>query len=579
MSIDDAVPTDEAVGTDAREVPDALDAAAAAPAGRRDRIRRTARWAATIGAALLLLFALVVPNQLARISPWSFLRIPVEGLIVGALVLTLPPRLRRPVAIIFGVFLGLLTVVKFVDMGFYETLDRPFDPVLDWILLGDAVDFVRRSYGGAGAVVAVVLAGVLVVGLVVLMALSALRLTRLAVGHRTAAIRTVAGIGVAWLVCTGLGAQILPGVPVASGSAAVLAYDRLHQVRQGLHDRELFANEAKVDAFRGTPGNQLLTALRGKDVMVTFVESYGRVALEDPQYAPQMGALLAAGDRSLNTAGYHARSGWLTSPTFGGGSWLAHSTLLSGLWIDNQQRYRDLLASDRLTLNRAFRTASWRTVGVEPAVFGVWPEGAFYGYNQLYTVRNLGYRGPLFNFASIPDQFTLSSFQRNERTLPHDPLMAEIVLLSSHAPWAPLPHLLDWNTLGNGKVYTGMPEAGESPDVVSRSRDRVRAAYLHSIEYSVSTLISYVRTYGTDNLVLVFLGDHQPAPVVSGEGASRDVPITIVAHDPAVLDRIAGWGWQDGLNPGAQAPVWRMDAFRDRFLTAFGSTPATPPAR
>src|SRR2546423_2313460 len=146
MSTDDAVPTDEAVGTDAPDAP-APGAPAAAPAGRRDRIRR----AATIGAALLLLFALVVPNQLARISPWSFLRIPVEGLIVGALVLTLPPRLRRPVAIVFGVFLGLLTVVKFVDMGFYETLDRPFDPVLDWILLGDAVDFVRRSYGGARA--------------------------------------------------------------------------------------------------------------------------------------------------------------------------------------------------------------------------------------------------------------------------------------------------------------------------------------------------------------------------------------------------------------------------------------------
>ncbi len=33
-----------------------------------------------------------------------------------------------------------------------------------------------------------------------------------------------------------------------------------------------------------------------------------------------------------------------------------------------------------------FRMASWRTVGVEPAVFGAWPESAFYGYNQLYTV-------------------------------------------------------------------------------------------------------------------------------------------------------------------------------------------------
>jgi hypothetical protein len=82
-----------------------------------------------------------------------------------------------------------------------------------------------------------------------------------------------------------------------------------------------------------------------------------------------------------------------------------------------------------------------------------------------------------------------------------------------------------------------------------------------------------VETYGNDNLVLVFLGDHQAAPVVTGENASHDVPITIVARDPAVLDRITGWGWDNGLKPSPQAPVWRMDAFRDRFLTAFGPQP------
>ncbi|EEP70131.1 CDP-alcohol phosphatidyltransferase [Micromonospora sp. ATCC 39149] len=77
--------------------------------------------------------------------------------------------------------------------------------------------------------------------------------------------------------------------------------------------------------------------------------------------------------------------------------------------------------------------------------------------------------------------------------------------------------------------------------------------------------------------MLVFLGDHQPSPVVTGENASRDVPITIVARDPRVLDRIDGWQWQDGLRPSPDAPVWRMDAFRDRFLTAFGSRPASAP--
>ena len=84
----------------------------------------------------------------------------------------------------------------------------------------------------------------------------------------------------------------------------------------------------------------------------------------------------------------------------GGGSWLAHATLLSGLWIDNQQRYRTLVSSDRLTLTSAFQRAGWRTVGVEPAITGAWPEGEFYGYDRVYDSRNLGYRGPRFSYAT-----------------------------------------------------------------------------------------------------------------------------------------------------------------------------------
>ena len=76
-------------------------------------------------------------------------------------------------------------------------------------------------------------------------------------------------------------------------------------------------------------------------------------------------------------------------------------------------------------------------------------------------------------------------------------------------------------------------------------------AYATSIAYSVDTLVSYVQQYGDDNLVMVFLGDHQPASVVVGQNASNDVPITIVAKDRTVLDRIASWGWTDGLIPAA----------------------------
>jgi hypothetical protein len=86
----------------------------------------------------------------------------------------------------------------------------------------------------------------------------------------------------------------------------------------------------------------------------------------------------------------------------------------------------------------------------------------------------------------------------------------------------------------------------------------------------MSSLVSFVQNAHDDNLVLVVLGDHQPSTIVSGNGASHDVPISIVTHDPTVLDRISPWKWQPGLLPDPQAPVWSMDSFRDRFLHAYG---------
>ena len=71
----------------------------------------------------------------------------------------------------------------------------------------------------------------------------------------------------------------------------------------------------------------------------------------------------------------------------------------------------------------------------------------------------------------------------------------------------------------------------------------------------------------------MLLGDHQPASIVTGPTPRTTSRSSIIAADPAVLDQIAAWGWEDGMLPGPDAPVWRMDAFRDRFLTAFGPSP------
>jgi hypothetical protein len=522
-------------------------------------------------AALLVLFALVGPNQISHLTPTAFLRIPVEALVAVALLLVLPAPARRVAVVVLGVLLGLLTIVKFVDMGFYSVQNRPFDPALDWILFADALEYLKGSIGKIGATGAAIAAVLLAGSALVLMALAVRRLTRLAVGHRTATFRAVGVLAVAWI-----GLALL-GVQVASSGASTLVYDRAALVRASIQDRETFAKEAAVDTFRDTPGSEMLTGLRGKDVLFGIVESYGRCAIEDPQMAPGVNAVLDKGTKDLAAAGFAARSGFLTSSVSGSGSWLAHATLLSGLKISNQQRYNALTSSDRTTITSAFKRANFDTVAVSPGTTRDWPEAKFYGYDRTYPVEALKYQGPNFSWSTMPDQYALSAFERFEHGKPgHQPFMAEIDLTSSHSPWSPIPKMVGWDEVGDGSIYESMAKRGPWPDVTWRSDAEVRADYARTIQYSLNSLISYVEKYGDDNTVLVFLGDHQPNPTVAGEHATRDVPITIVAKDHAVLDRIADWGWTDGLKPGPKAPVWPMESFRDRFLTAFGSTPSHP---
>ena len=130
--------------------------------------------------------------------------------------------------------------------------------------------------------------------------------------------------------------------------------------------------------------------------------------------------------------------------------------------------------------------------------------------------------------------------------------MGEIDLITSHAPWSRTPRMIDQAAVGDGSVYDGMPEQLPSERDIWPSPTRVKKAYGDSIEYSLKALTTFLTTYADDNTVVVFLGDHQPAPIVSGNNASHDVPVAIVAHDPKVIHRISGWGWdsRDPPQPG-----------------------------
>jgi phosphatidylglycerophosphate synthase len=537
--------------------------------------------ALTILAALFVWGALVAPDQPIRLVPSAFLRLPLEGLVLIALAVVVPATGRRILPWVVGPALGLVVLLKILDIGFYGAFDRPFDPYQDVGYAGRGSETLNHTFGPEKAHLITGVMVAFVIALLVLTTLAVRRVIRVAATHRTWSFRAVTALGAVWVLCWAVGGGF------AATSAAGLVVNDVRAARADIADHGVFAKEISRDRFRGTPTDQLLTVLRGKDVILAFVESYGRSAVQDSSFSPRVDAALATGTKRLQAAGFSARSAFLTSPTFGGISWLAHSTLQSGTWVNTPRRYDQLTASDRFTLSDAFKRAGWRTVSDVPSDDRAWPQGkSFYHFDKLYDRRNVGYRGPRYAYASMPDQYTFAALQRLELSKRHrGPLFAEVDMVSSHVPWTRIPRLIDWRRVGDGSVYNRIPVAHTSDDALSPKADwawliggdttRIQAAYGQSIVYSLNTLVSFVQHYRDPNLVLVVLGDHQPWEIVSGKQPSHDVPISIIAHDPKVLNRIGGWGWNDGLRPGPQAPVWPMSAFRDRFLGAFDSQPAT----
>jgi phosphatidylglycerophosphate synthase len=550
--------------------------------GAGPRTRRALRIAIAVLALGLLWFVLVAPDRSWQFSLAAFVRIPVEMLVLVAVALVLPPWPRRIVAAIAGIGFSVLLFDKILNIGMYGVVDRAFNPLSDWGSIRPAVAVVRAAVGTTLTNVALVAIWIGVALLVVAITAATIHVTAVAARHRRGTVRGLAAFTAIWGLSAGLALQLTPGFPVASTSATALTVSQVQAFKEALSDPRVFTQATRSpDPEAAIPASDLLTGLRGKDVLIVFVESYGQVAVQGSSFSPGVDAVLRQQNGMLTRAGWSTQSAWMTSPTFGGISWLAHSTLQSGLWVDSQQRYNELLASQRFTLSDAFDKAGWHTVADDPTDNRYWAPGSyFYHYDQLYDQFNVGYRGPRFSFSQMPDQYTLAEFQRNELMPGHKPVMAEIDTTSSHIPWAPLPTMVPWNKVGNGSIFDPQPAESETAATVWRSNSTVKQFFGKSIQYSLTALTSWVTQLNDPNLVLIFMGDHQPHTTVSGPGATHEVPISIVTRASSVLKQMSSWHWQNGLLPGPSAPVEPMDAFRNQFLNTFSTAPArTAPAQ
>ncbi|NIA72085.1 sulfatase [Pelagibius litoralis] len=525
-------------------------------------------------AALVLYLLLVLPNHPDAVTSGAILFFPLELPLILALLIVL--RQQAPstqiVRIALVAILGAIGLLKMADYAMFVSFGRGFNPLLDlhlieagWRLLSDAV--------GAFSAALCILGGLLAIGTTV-------AATWWATGHwariesrgRWRAGGIAATLGAAVLLVGDVGHAMqqwrLPISPPGEAFTARLGVERAISYQEAFQDLRSFDLASVGDPFRETA--PLLDHIDERDVLFIFVESYGRASFDTPLYAPTHRETLRTLEARLAESGVAMRSAWLRAPMIGGQSWLSHATLANGVWITNQWRYAELLASDRWSLFHFAADAGFRTAAVMPAITLDWPEADRMGFETVLAADDLGYRGQPFNWVTMPDQYTLVALDRLLLKTPDPrPLFAQVALISSHAPWVPIPPLLGWDELGDGTIFDTWAQSGDPPDIVWRDRDRVREQYRKAVDYSLKVVGGYALRQFDRIPLMVVLGDHQTARFVS-QSDSFDVPIHIIGP-PKLIERTDAWGWQQGLIPAEESPVWRMDSFRDRFLSAFSS--------
>jgi hypothetical protein len=314
-----------------------------------------------------------------------------------------------------------------------------------------------------------------------------------------------------------------------------------------------------------------LEGVRGADVFVVFVESYGAATYDRAALAPRVAASRAALAAAAAARGHAIVSAFVESPTFGGASWLAHASLLAGVEIRDGDAYNLLTLQRRDTLAHAFARAGYRTVALMPGLRQDWREGvALYGFDAVYDAGRLDYRGPAFGWWRIPDQYALGKLDRTEvAPAARPPLFMFFPTITSHAPFRPLPpYQPDWARLLSDAPY----DAG----VVAALRNEraewtdLDPAYADAIGYVFTALAGYLRERPDADFVLIVLGDHQPPAGVAGEQPSWDVPVHVIARRRAIVDELIASGFTNGVDP-PRTPIGRMHALTPLLLRAFGS--------
>ncbi len=294
-----------------------------------------------------------------------------------------------------------------------------------------------------------------------------------------------------------------------------------------------------------TPG------LRDADLHLIVVESYGATLLQRPEYHRPMQTLYAELERELAGAGYTVLSGTVQSPAFGGRSWLADATLLTGIQIADQLTYDRLAAGEEparllalaggLGYHRVYAAPGTRTAPEE------WRWA--YPFDRYLLRYDFEYTGPFISFGALPDQYLLDYAARTA-LLPDQKDFALYLLVSSHVPFEVIPVYREaWDFTRAGLEF-------EDEGALRRFENNwlggteLAEGYLAGINYSLRSSVGlFTRRLQGLNLGLI-VGDHQPRKPVSHAGADYQVPFHLILPRNLYTEDLAAVLAERKLIPG-----------------------------
>ncbi len=330
------------------------------------------------------------------------------------------------------------------------------------------------------------------------------------------------------------------------------------------------------------------TLARRPNVYLLFIESYGSVLNKRPDYELAYAAMQEKMQDTLTSNGFSLASTMSESTTWGGGSWLAYTSTIFGLRMENHPQYLALMERYQAQIPRypdlgAYMRSQgyhyvWVTSISDELGDKTWGRyKRFYGVDEWLRYRDLGYDGARYGWGPAPpDQYVLNYTRDVYAAEVDQPLFLFNITQNSHYPWDPIPSVVpDWRTLD-------VPPADGDP-VPTEATDHqiMRTRYADAIAYSLEMMTDFIIDHAEEDAIFVLIGDHQP-PRVSRRSDGYETPIHIVSRDPALIDNLAQYGFVPGAAPDPEGSHIRHESIYSMLVRTlvqtYGVNPDDAPA-